>query len=163
MTFWHCKWRLFQVAKSFSHGCSVHGLAKRRWLTPKGPAGRLMGGFFPCRFFVSFLWPAARRPGPPAAARPSAGLAVAAFVISFEFERKMHNRLRTSNDSWDLRTETSKFGGTQASSMEAACVPVVFRQKCCAYRDFWRFLIETLPLDRRANAKPGIRGSQADY
>ena len=34
--------------------------------------------------------------------------------------------------------------------MEEACVPVVFRQKSYAYRDFWRFSIETLPLDRRS-------------
>ena len=37
--------------------------------------------------------------------------------------------------------------------MEEACVPVVFRQKSCAYRDFWRFSIEILPLDRRSNAE----------
>ena len=83
--------------------------------------------------------------------------------MNFDSGEFMHNRLRTSNNSWDLRSGNEQTRGTQASSMEEACVPVVFRQKSCAYRDFWRFSIETLPLDRRSNARPGIRGSQAGY
>ena len=85
--------------------------------------------------------------------------------MNFEFDSGefMHNRLRTSNNSWDLRSGNEQTRGTQASSMEEACVPVVFRQKSCAYRDFWRFSTETLPLDRRSNARPGIRGSQAVF
>ena len=124
--------------------------------------GRLMGGLFPCRFFwfrfFGRLPVALGRPPLPALLRASRWPPLS---FPLNLREKMHNRLRTSNDSWDLRTETSKFGGTQASSMEAACVPVVFRQKSCAYRDFWRFSTESLPLDRRSNARPGIRGSQA--
>ena len=119
-----------------------------------------------CRFF-RFLgcgcpprWPS-RRGLPPS--RPLRASRWPLFSFPLNLREKLNNRLRTSNSSWDLRTETSKFGGTQASSMEAACVPGVFRRKSCAYRGFWRFSTESLPLDRRSNARPGIRGSQAGY
>ena len=122
---------------------------------------------FPCCRFFRFLgcgcppwWPS-RRGLPPS--RPLRASRWPLFSFPLNLRQKLHNRLRTSNKSWDLRTETIKFLERKLASMEAGCVPVVFRQKSCAYRDFWRFLTETLPLDRRSNAQPGIRGSQADY